>query len=1158
MNQHASAARDAVDPSTWTSLGLWRWPCGKLALLRSLQTGSNAATMHLTRCTDDREACRLAAERLRHASEQVEVTPLEWDLRPGVHAPALLHAEQDAAPTPPAPLGDEDAADDAERIFAGLPVSTVHAYLDRILALRVHLWKRMAPALATHVALELAGLLAGVQEAETEEDQVRAIARLWAFPTLVLCPGAQQPSREPARAAGVVPELTGGQPTDLPWQTVSSKVVKHVRADTSVRRHGWQVLPVSTTPRTRCSRLRELHPPATDAAALAAPGAGAQARDAQPPLAERAVVKNAVMGIPYTSAAGPSRWSPSLLHQALSLPAAGAEVLTAMCGLFDRVVHRGLEPQAGALWAHARLIPLRKPDGGVRPIAIGEIFRRVLGRLAVTSLAHDAVETLAPDQYGVGRKAGLEAMVMRTRLAVLDNPGWGVLKVDISNAFNTVRRPAFMRLVQAQFPHLWPLVRTCYACPAPLRAGKHVLKSESGVQQGDPLAPLLFSLALHRQTRDITHAPGQALVQCWYLDDGAIAGPVRSLVAFLEALDHSAREIDLSINRRKSELVLPPGSCETDITALSSLHGLPVVPWSRVTLLGTVLDTGGDIGCVDRTLAATLELADKVAGIHEPEEAYHLLRASVGPARVVHLARTLPPEAVLDRFAAFDDAWRHIVARTLGVTAADGQNADGSWRAEWRLPLRCGGLGLTSLRDMSLPGFVAGSRAAARTLDEGEVLRAQREAVPPMAPLSRQPPEPPPPPRARPSHLARWRQFHDLEEAWLQQVPGVPDAEVEDLLDSQARGLSRFYSLLKKDWVSAPGSTPSERFRRQSLSSPHAAAWLGMPSGTVLGGIPWSPALGRDTWFTAVRHFLGLPVAGVASSAGLRCPAIVRGTTATCDALLDALGHHAQNCALGPTRYGRHAAVIDVLVRFATSAGHTVRREVRLEDVPGITSARPGDFSFDNNVVDVAVVAPDGVAAARSRKRGSFAAARAASPVGSSGHAANMVAFIVTTYSNVDVPARALLSGLARDFARVRQVPPRLGADRPLAGRQLYYGMAEPQGPPYLKNASRTGDAAGVSFQAVILDTYGRREQCGAAFLETLVAAYMRHRGVSQMLASTALHRSLSLAVYRSVAAAVLLRHPGPTLSVASQHWLETGRRLFVGEVLSESEAESH
>ncbi|KAA8496275.1 Retrotransposable element [Porphyridium purpureum] len=973
MNQHASAARDAVDPSTWTSLGLWRWPCGKLALLRSLQTGSNAATMHLTRCTDDREACRLAAERLRHASEQVEVTPLEWDLRPGVHAPALLHAEQDAAPTPPAPLGDEDAADDAERIFAGLPVSTVHAYLDRILALRVHLWKRMAPALATHVALELAGLLAGVQEAETEEDQVRAIARLWAFPTLVLClPGAQQPSRErvrftmarlkqwrqgelPALLASV-PELTGGQPTDLPWQTVSSKVVKHVRArHLGAAARLVESAGVHDTTDAVLARLRELHPPATDAAA---------------------------------------RLQAPLLHQALSLPAAGAEVLTAMCGLFDRVVHRGLEPQAGALWAHARLIPLRKPDGGVRPIAIGEIFRRVLGRLAVTSLAHDAVETLAPDQYGVGRMAGLEAMVMRTRLAVLENPGWGVLKVDISNAFNTVRRPAFMRLVQAQFPHLWPLVRTCYASPAPLRAGKHVLKSESGVQQGDPLAPLLFSLALHRQTRDITHAPGQALVQCWYLDDGAIAGPVHSLVAFLEVLDHCAREIDLSINRRKSELVLPPGRCETDITALSSLHGLPVVPWCSATLLGTVLDTSGDMGCVDRTLAATLELADKVAGIHEPEEAYHLLRASVGPARVVHLARTLPPEAVLDRFAAFDDAWRHIVARTLGVTAADGQNADGSWRAEWRLPLRCGGLGLTSLRDMSLPGFVAGSRAAARTLDEGEVLRAQREAVPPMAPLSRQPREPRRR-RARPSHLARWRQFHDLEEAWLQQVPGVPDAEVEDLLDSQARGL--------KLVVAARSGLAGHAVR-------HSARWHSVVTSIGLRHVVCSRA-----------PLPGPPVAGVTSAVGLRCPAIVRGTTATCNAPLDAHGHHAQNCAMGPTRYGRHAAVIDVLVRFANLRGHRSAARFASRTHPGTTGSTTGDFSFDNNVVDVAVVAPDG---RRSRSEARlFARSRCGTSwlLGPRSQHGGLYRHHVRQRGC----ARTCASfRLARDFARVRQVRP--------------------------------------------------------------------------------------------------------------------------------------
>ncbi|KAA8490346.1 hypothetical protein FVE85_4591 [Porphyridium purpureum] len=182
---------------------------------------------------------------------------------------------------------------------------------------------------------------------------------------------------------------------------------------------------------------------------------------------------------------------------------------------------------------------------------------------------------------------------------------------------------------------------------------------------------------------------------------------------------------------------------------------------------------------------------------------------------------------------------------------------------------------------------------------------------------------------------------------------------------------------------------------------------------------------------------------------------------------MDQHGHHALKCHLGPSRYGRHALVVDAVAAFARAAGLPVEREVRL---PGAADLRrPGDLRVDST--------------------------------GRCG------------------------GGGAR--------PHRHQAD-----------------------AARTGDAAGVSFQAVILDTYGRREQCGAAFLETLVAAYMRHRGVSQMLASTALHRSLSLAVYRSVAAAVLLRYPGPTLPVASQHWLETGRRLFVGEVLSESEAD--
>ena len=63
--------------------------------------------------------------------------------------------------------------------------------------------------------------------------------------------------------------------------------------------------------------------------------------------------------------------------------------------------------------------------------------------------------------------------------------------------------------------------------PAPLFCGAIVLWSTTGVQQGDPLGPLLFATDLNSALRGLT-TPASGL-EAWYLNDGAILGPLQDL-----------------------------------------------------------------------------------------------------------------------------------------------------------------------------------------------------------------------------------------------------------------------------------------------------------------------------------------------------------------------------------------------------------------------------------------------------------------------------------------------------------------------------------------------------------------------------------------------------------------------------------------------------
>jgi hypothetical protein len=143
-----------------------------------------------------------------------------------------------------------------------------------------------------------------------------------------------------------------------------------------------------------------------------------------------------------------------------------------------------------------RLIPLNK-DPGLRPIGVGEVLRRIIGKAVTTILKKDLRDVAGGLQLCVGHEGGAEAGIHGMREIFLEDDTQGLIQVDAENAFNTINRKVLIHNISYLCPEIATYVLNCYAIPARLFvSGGLEIKSLEGTTQGDPVAMPIYAIGI--------------------------------------------------------------------------------------------------------------------------------------------------------------------------------------------------------------------------------------------------------------------------------------------------------------------------------------------------------------------------------------------------------------------------------------------------------------------------------------------------------------------------------------------------------------------------------------------------------------------------------------------------------------------------------------
>ena len=422
-------------------------------------------------------------------------------------------------------------------------------------------------------------------------------------------------------------------------------------------------------------------------------------------------LKQVISRLPKGSAPGPSGWT---FEHIKTVAMASENGMNATHSFINSVL-AGNMPDWPEFRA-SRLIPLKKPGGGIRPIAIGEVWAR-LASMCAMACSPEVGPGLAPLQLGVGIRGGAQCMGHAINAAVRVHPDHVVLQLDAKNAFNTLSRQVMLEAVLERAPKLAHYALWMYTTPSPLHLtqapnGRDTLWSRAGVRQGDPCGPLFFALAMQGALEQVNRSYPDVQVLS-YLDDVFLHGPAAAVEQAYRFLERCALDLGLVMQPAKSTVYSPN---------THNAHKVGERLGFRVSTTGIVAagcPIGEDSfvsehakGCAQKVVSLVDTLQDLRLAV---QDRLLLLRKSL-QVKCSHLARCCEFKHIQE---ALHQSEKAVLDAVLNIIDREETMVD---IGQLRLPTRKGGIGLQCLTSSSglvcKTGYIAAAALTQKALSQ--------------------------------------------------------------------------------------------------------------------------------------------------------------------------------------------------------------------------------------------------------------------------------------------------------------------------------------------------------------------------------------------------------------------------------------------------------